>query len=198
MQGNFAEVIVHKKRITGIKFSPFNSNIFGCSCEDQVKLFDLRRLKHPLVQINHDIKDFEFSNYHSYIISTIHNKVDPDVVKFWNISSSISEEITSSDTSIYESKFPFSMQKCKDSICSMNWLPKKQETSHIYDNKYLLISENGTLLENHKYKMIDTMPVDFSANNELAFTNDGKIFFYNFMKENLSKMDAKIEFHKNG
>lgn len=54
------------------------------------------------------------------------------------------------------------------------------------------------MLENHKFRIVDTMPIDFSAINELAFTNDGKIFFYNFMKENLSKMNASIECHKNG
>ena len=198
MQGNFSEVIVHKKKITGIKFSPFNSHIFGCSCEDQIKIFDLRKLKHPLLQINHDIKDFEFSNYHSYIIGTIHSKIDPEIVKFWNISNSISEEIASSDSNIYESKFPFSLQKWRDSIWAISWLPKRQDSLQLYNNRYLVISDNGAIFEDHKYKMVDTMPIDFSSMNELAFTNDGKIFFYNFMKENLSKMDSMISSHKNG
>lgn len=42
------------------------------------------------------------------------------------------------------------------------------------------------------------MPVSFSASNELAFTNGDKVFFYDFMSQNLKRMNSEIESHKNG
>ena len=42
------------------------------------------------------------------------------------------------------------------------------------------------------------MPVSFSSSNELAFTNENKIFFYNFMSYNLVKMNEDVITHKNG
>jgi hypothetical protein len=52
-----------------------------------------------LIQINNEIKDFEFSNYHSYILATIHNKKYSNTVKFWNINSATCESIQVQDTS---------------------------------------------------------------------------------------------------
>lgn len=79
-------------------------------------------MKHPLLQINHSIKSFEFSNYHSYILSTIHNKKDEDnVVKFWNISSTMTEEQQSAESAISEAKYPLSLQKFREPICAISW-----------------------------------------------------------------------------
>lgn len=85
------EINAHKKCVNSIKQSPFNTNIIASCCEDQVKVFDLRKTKHALFQINHDIKDFEFSNFHSYVLATTHNKKNFNVVKFWNINISNAE-----------------------------------------------------------------------------------------------------------
>jgi len=81
------EINAHSKRINSIKLSPFNPYVIASCTEDEVKIFDTRKPKHALIQINHDIKDFEFSNFHSYILATIHNKTNSNHVKFWNISS---------------------------------------------------------------------------------------------------------------
>jgi hypothetical protein len=45
------------------------------------------------------------------------------------------------------------------------------------------------MMHNHVYKVIDTMPVTFSAANELAFTDQNKIFFYDFMSQNVAKIN---------
>jgi hypothetical protein len=45
--------IVTNKHVTGIKFDPFDleSNRFATLAQDYIKIFDIRNLKKPLVQI---------------------------------------------------------------------------------------------------------------------------------------------------
>ena len=190
--------------------SPFNPFIFASASEDQLKIFDKRKFKYPLLQINQDIKDFEFSVYHSYVLATIHgreeSKEDSNIVKFWNINSAVIESLQSTETSATELKYPFTYKKNEDTISSICWCPKAE--NDVYDNKYLIVSGNGSIQE-HKYKVIDTMPIAFSSSNTLAFTCDSnsdstsnqdqtsKIFFIT-MNQDITKMDSKIDFHRDG
>jgi hypothetical protein len=190
------EINAHKKHVNSIKQSPFNSNIIASCCEDQVKIFDLRKTKHALFQINHDIKDFEFSNYHSYVLATIHNKKDFNVVKFWNINIA-NTEASVAEWSTVDLKYPFTQQKCKHNISYITWWPVDTEIEK-QNNKYLVVSDGGNMMHNHVYKVIDTMPVTFSAANELAFTDQNKIFFYDFMSQNVAKINEWVDKHKEG
>lgn len=105
------EIGGHKKRVISIKLSPFNSNIVASCCEDQVKVFDMRRMRTPVIQINHDVKDIEFSNFHSYVLATIHNKKNSNAVKFWNIHNGIQEKLQENENYCLDLEYPFSMQK---------------------------------------------------------------------------------------
>ncbi|CAI2381807.1 unnamed protein product [Moneuplotes crassus] len=192
------EINAHKKRVTSIKLSPFNSNIIASCCEDQVRVFDLRKMKTPVIQINHDVKEIEFSNYHSYVLATIHSKKDANTVKFWNINNAIQEKFQEDDASCLELEYPFSMEKCKQEISSLTWLPKVEDEEHNNKNKYLVVGDGGTLLHTHTYRNIDCMPVSFSSLNELAFSNGDKVFFYDFMSQNLKKMNENVSAHKDG
>ena len=192
------EIKAHNKRVISIKLSPFNSNIIASCCEDQAKIFDMRNLRYPVIQINHDIKDIEFSNYHSYVLATIHNKRNSKTVKFWNINSCLKEELNENDSSCLDLKYPFALQKWEKDISYITWVPRKTDTEAEDENKYLVVGDAGTLLHNHRYKIINSMPISFSAWNELAFTNENKTFFYNFMSQNLDKMNDEVESHKNG
>lgn len=191
------EFVSHKKKIFSIKVSPFNSHIFASGSEDQLKIFDKRKNKQALLQINHDIQDFEFSTNLSYVLATIHSRDESDTVKFWNISSSLVEQLASPEIQTVDLKYPFTTHRASRGISSLCWCPKIVDEYGESENKYLLVSDNGALNE-EKYKVIDTMPIDFSNSNTLAFTNDDKIFFYNFMNQNVDEMNEAISKHKNG
>lgn len=77
-------------------------------------------------------------------------------------------------------------------------MPRATIEEEEVENKYLVVGDSGTVLHNHTYKIVDSMPVSFSSANELAFTNGNKLFFYDFMSQNLKKMDDEITTHKDG